>query len=429
VISWDGDTVSLPVRTGDKELTAWTFRCMNTTMKRLVTAVAAAGVFATVLTSCSTVGQPEAADEIAYGLPSVAVSTTATMVKLVAEQRLSPLSASRVYGYTLAAAHDAFTQADIENRDADAATAAALTGIAMFSSNDGAREEFNALALKYTPGGLTEAGRLVADRWIEQARDDNTAATAGGASPVNRTDEWGWVPTGLLRMTFVDPGWGQSKPIIAATATCDIDAPNLEAMRDELPMLFDNFDVGETADPRVFAFLAGNSTPTPPGQWMQMGMNLVRDAKLNDAAAMNLLAQLGVAAYDVSILIWREKAEHMIARPETMYDRLTGKQIQLARETPPHPSYPSGHSGFSGAAAGIISSNYPNNGLRLNLPEDLGVQAEVWTVANAHDALRQISDSRVIARFHFRADTVAGEALGDCVAKKVSEAFTTGASK
>jgi len=382
-----------------------------------------------LLTGCSTVGV-KSAEELTYNLPPIAVATTNSLMKLVVDQRLSPLSAARSYGYTLAAAHEAFTQSeDLTLRDADAATAAALTGIEMFAGNAGAKAEFEAMLFRYSKKGETNLGKMVAERWITRARADNSKETAGDSTYKARDDEWGWVPTGLLRMPFIDPAWSKNTPIVASTSTCDIPEPPLENMKSQLPSMFENFDVGSTAEPIVFTFLAGTGTPTPPGQWMSMGVNLVRDQKLDDVQAMDLLAKLGVVAYDVSILIWREKLEHSIARPETMWDRFTGEKIILARETPNHPAYPSGHSGFSGAGAEVVKENYANSGLRLELPEDLAAPAETWTFENADQARNLISQSRVIARFHFMADVTAGESLGKCAGEKVIEAFSKGELK
>ncbi len=388
--------------------------------------VAAVAVTLGLLAGCSSTGA-KPAQELTYNLPPVAVATTNSLVKLVSEQRLSPLSAARSYGYTLAAAREAFVNATDESaRDADAVTAAALTGIEMFAGNTGAQTEFKALLRRYSSDGATANGKKVADAWIARAKTDNSAETSGVADYPSRDDQWSWVPTGLLRMPFADPGWSKNKPIVATTASCDIPTPPLDQMQSQLPSMFEKFDVGSTAEPIVFAFLAGTGTPTPPGQWMQMGVNLVRDQKLDDAEAMDLLAKLGVVAYDVSILIWREKAEHAVARPETMWERTTGETIVLARETPNHPSYPSGHSGFSGAGASIVNEKHANSGLRLELPEDMAAPAETWTFKNADEARNLISQSRIISRFHFMADATAGESLGACAGQKIIEAFANG---
>jgi hypothetical protein len=98
-----------------------------------------------------------------------------------------------------------------------------------------------------------------------------------------------------------------------------------------------------------------------------------------------------------------------------MWRRWTGTETVLPRETPPHPSYPSGHSAFSGAAASVIRGIHGDTPLALTLQEEIGRPAETYTYPNLDAAVEDVNMSRVLAGFHYPHDTVMGTRLGTCI--------------
>jgi membrane-associated phospholipid phosphatase len=139
---------------------------------------------------------------------------------------------------------------------------------------------------------------------------------------------------------------------------------------------------------------------------------------------LKFLSAVSVAEFDAGIAVWREKAEHMVARPESLYERLSGKKILLPRETPAHPSYPSGHSGFSGAMVELVERYFGKDTLLiLNAPEDLAAPGAVVKFSTPAELLGRINQSRVDAGFHYPVDVEAGAELGRCVGGKVFDYF------
>ena len=65
---------------------------------------------------------------------------------------------------------------------------------------------------------------------------------------------------------------------------------------------------------------------------------------------------------------------------------------------PNHPSYPSAHSCFAGAAAGVLSCLFPRETAIYNAVAD------------------EVGEARIMAGIHFRSDIEVGEALGRQVA-------------
>jgi len=100
--------------------------------------------------------------------------------------------------------------------------------------------------------------------------------------------------------------------------------------------------------------------------------------------------------YDAFIACWDTKFTYWLARPVTM-----DPTLKTVFSTPPFPSYPSGHSTQSSAAAEVMAELFPD-------------RAAVYRKKGEEASL-----SRVWAGVHYRFDVTAGEALGVRVGEAV----------
>jgi membrane-associated phospholipid phosphatase len=124
----------------------------------------------------------------------------------------------------------------------------------------------------------------------------------------------------------------------------------------------------------------------------------------------------------VGIVGWFEKYRHSVARPETLWGLINASQAPvLPRETPNHPSYPSGHSMFGAAVSAAVLSELGDVALNDQLPADLYVPREQRSWPSVTAALAEAGQSRVNAGFHYPVDISAGEELGNCVAGRVTD--------
>ncbi|WP_051293463.1 vanadium-dependent haloperoxidase [Pseudoduganella violaceinigra] len=145
----------------------------------------------------------------------------------------------------------------------------------------------------------------------------------------------------------------------------------------------------------------GSGSVTPPGHWNQIGQDLVRQYKLDDAATAKLFAMLNVALADTFIAVWDTKYHYWTARPVSMAKTVLGVELKPAILTPPFPSYVSGHAAFSGASARILGAVFPQEASRL-------------------DALAlEAATSRMYGGIHYRHDNEDGLLLGRAVASIV----------
>ena len=136
----------------------------------------------------------------------------------------------------------------------------------------------------------------------------------------------------------------------------------------------------------------GAGSYTPPGHWHREAAKLARKNKLSEVCTARTLALVGTAVMDAGIACWEAKYFYMTPRPQQF-------GLKTSIGLPNFPSYTSGHSTFSQAAATVLGSIFPNEATRLN------------------DAAKQASDSRVFGLIHFRVDCEMGLVHG----KKIGE--------
>jgi hypothetical protein len=144
----------------------------------------------------------------------------------------------------------------------------------------------------------------------------------------------------------------------------------------------------------VYKWADGVSTPTPPGHWNYIAWPYVRDAKMTDVRAARVFALLNMAMHDAAVGCWDAKFLSFTPRPSQL-----DPSIRTVVGLPNFPSYTSGHSTFSAAAAHVLSYLFPAG-------------------ASYFDAQKEeAAISRLYAGIHYRSDIevgkVHGKAIGD----------------
>lgn len=163
----------------------------------------------------------------------------------------------------------------------------------------------------------------------------------------------------------------------------------------------------------------GPGTMTPAGHWFAIATQLIKTYKVSNVQAARILATLGAVEADAVIAAWNMKYFYWSIRPITAIWRLSadGTTLRTSSEcaatpslcpnrnvwfsiigTPGFPSYPSGHSTFSGGAGRVLTYFFPKAGESLNL------------LAN------QAAISRLYGGIHFNEDDDDGLILGRAVA-------------
>ena len=105
----------------------------------------------------------------------------------------------------------------------------------------------------------------------------------------------------------------------------------------------------------VYKWADGVSTPTPSGHWNAIAVPYITEAKFSDVRAARTFALINMSMHDAAVGCWEAKYYYFNPRP-TQLDPSIKTEIAL----PNFPSYVSGHSVFSGAAADVLSYLFPS---------------------------------------------------------------------
>ena len=165
----------------------------------------------------------------------------------------------------------------------------------------------------------------------------------------------------------LQPCWGQLRPmVITSLATCaapvhptfDTD-PSSEffAAAQEVYDVFNNLSDEQKT---IATYWADGpvATGTPAGHWIAIVGQFARNDLLSLAAAAEAYARAGIAVHDAFIQCWNEKYQYNLQRPVTfIQDHIDANWLPFI-ETPAFPSYTSGHSTQSGAAAFVMTDQF-----------------------------------------------------------------------
>lgn len=136
----------------------------------------------------------------------------------------------------------------------------------------------------------------------------------------------------------------------------------------------------------------GVGTYTPPGHWYRRAADACHEAKYSEVRMARTLALMGTAVMDAGIACWDTKFYYYFPRPQQF-------GLKTSIGLPNFPSYTSGHSTFSAAAAAVLSYVFPERAAEF--------EAEAVEVSN----------SRIYGLIHYRFDCEVGLTHGKAIAQ------------
>lgn len=251
-------------------------------------------------------------------------------------------------------------------------------------------------------------GRSVADAVIARARADGADAKWDGARPPMTKEHW--VPTPGQVAPPTSPLAGSWKTWVLTSGSQfrpppppAYGSPQFVAEAREVLEVSRNLTQQQKDIASFWA--AGQGTALPAGQWNQIALVYAQAAKLNTPRAARAFALLNVAEADAGVAVWDSKFTYWHPRPvNAIRDLGLDPEWKPLLGTPPFPGYVSGHSGYSGAAAEVLSYLFPS------AAADFQAKAEEAAI------------SRLYGGIHFHeSDNLAGLTLGRRVGASVVE--------
>ena len=341
--------------------------------------------------------------------PSAVTSWIDFELDTIAAQRVNPPRAARALAHVSAAMYMAALSGGSARDDAVAGAASRV--LVYLHPTEAARIDALADQLADTGSEAFLRGRLIGRLLVARAESDGADAVWTGTPP------WGddfWVPT--------PPGnvYPPLEPLAGTWRTWNLEtgsqfrpgpppaygSPQFRAEMNEVYTVSQRLTDEQR---RIADFWAdGAGTVTPPGHWNMIAADLVRAAGWTTLRSAWLSATLNTAQADAFIACWDAKYAYWSLRPITAIRRLRNPNWLSYIVTPPFPSYVSGHSTTSAAAATVLAGFFPARAAQL---EAMAEEAAV---------------SRLYGGIHYRSDNEVGLALGERVGRVALRAYHVG---
>lgn len=194
-------------------------------------------------------------------------------------------------------------------------------------------------------------------------------------------------PTGVRLWNMTDAELVAERPAMPPSTSSDQMRKDL----DEVKYYADNLTRERLA--MVHKWADGAGTYTPPGHWNDIAAEYVDRAGMSEVRAARAFALLNMSLHDAAVACWETKYFYYNPRPCQL-----NPTIKTATGLPNFPSFTSGHSTFSGAAAAVLSYLFPADA--------------AFFEAQAAEA----SVSRLYGGIHYRPDCEKGLAHGKRIA-------------
>ena len=159
---------------------------------------------------------------------------------------------------------------------------------------------------------------------------------------------------------------------------------------------------------------------SPPGRQVSIANQLIENENLNLDDALELYLKLGFSLNDAAVSTWADKYEYMVMRPNVFIHKFIDPAFQtnlykfIYWPNPTFPGYPSGHSCFASAAAGVFIDEFGNNTRFTDLSHDGRTEflGDARTFRTLSEMAEENAYSRIPLGVHIRMDCTEGLRLG-----------------
>ncbi len=273
----------------------------------------------------------------------------------------------------------------------------------------------------------------IASAILNWSKGDNYNATRG-ASRYTITDSAGrWVPTPPMYATALEPHWSSIRPFVMDSAsqfrpvpppTFDPRNKNsvyyralmevkqvVDSLTEEQKHIADFWDDNPFKMNVTGHVMFATKKFSPAGHWMNITGIAASKAGADFNTTVAVYAKVSIALFDAFISCWNEKYRSNYIRPETVINTLVDQDWRPYIQTPPFPSYTSGHSTISAAAAEVMTEYF---GDRLSFTDTSLLEFGIANreIKSFRDAAQEASISRLYGGIHYRFDLDEGNAAG-----------------
>jgi hypothetical protein len=247
-------------------------------------------------------------------------------------------------------------------------------------------------------------GKLVAAKFIARARGDRAGAAVANATIWAQQEadcvargEVPWISQESPKRPGMLPLFGKVKTFLfdslTMVTTVRPAAPPSTSSTQFKTELQEVYEISKNLSKEQLSiahfWADGVNTFTPPGHWNYIAATDFVQQNFSEARWARNMALLNMSLMDAAVACWDAKYTYYSPRPSQMDNR-----IKTVTGLPNFPSYISGHSTFSGAAAIILGYIIPSRSQAYN------------------DMAKEASNSRLYGAIHYRSDCERGLETG-----------------
>jgi hypothetical protein len=381
----------------------------------------------------------------------------------VLENNFPPMVASRVYAYANIAAYEVVAAGNKEYNS----LAGQIKHLASFAPTDTTNADFSYAALlafckvgealTFPAGSMQDyvnrldkiadsvgmsyktkqASEKLAGEYakyiIDWSKKDNYAQTRTAERYTVLNNVPGrWIPTPPMYATAVEPHWNKIRPMVMDSASqfkpvpppaYDVKNKNSifytslmevktigEKLTDEQKHIADFWDDNPFEMNVAGHVMFATKKFSPPGHWMNIVGIGAQTARADFNTTVAAYTHTAIALFDAFISCWDEKYRSNLVRPETEINKID-ENWRPHIQTPPFPSYTSGHATNSAAAAEVMTAWFGDN-LSFTDTSLLEFGIANREIKSFREAAKEAAMSRLYGGIHYRFDNENGAEAG-----------------
>ncbi|MEJ7912333.1 MAG: vanadium-dependent haloperoxidase [Chitinophagaceae bacterium] len=292
--------------------------------------------------------------------------------------------------------------------------------------------------------GTVAFSDTIAAAILKWSKGDSYAKTRSAEKFTVRQEDGRWIPTPPAYNQALEPFWCDIRPLVLDSAAQFLPppAPNfnmkdttaqycrelIEVKRTVENLTPDQKHMADFFDDNPFNLhvtghvMYATKKFSPPGHWMNIVGIAAGKSGADFAETVAAYTETSIALFDAFISSWKSKYVSNTVRPETVINKLLDPAWQPYIQTPPFPSYVSGHSVISAASAEIMTRHFGDNFAYTDTSElEFGIPNRSFK--SFRHAAEEASWSRLYGGIHFRSDleqgSIVGRKLGEHIINKL----------
>ncbi len=268
---------------------------------------------------------------------------------------------------------------------------------------------------------------------MKWSKKDNYAQTRSAEKYTVRDEDGRWVPTPPMYAQAVEPKWNSIRCLVMDSCSdfmpprppvFDIKNKNseyykylLEVKNTGDSLTDEQKHIAEFWDDNPFKLnvsghvMFATKKFSPAGHWMNIVGIAAREANADFGTTVAAYTETSIAIFDAFISCWDEKFRSNYIRPETAINKYLGEEWRPYIQTPPFPSYTSGHGTISAAAAESMTYWFGDK-LSFTDTSSLEFGIESRRINSFREAAKEAAMSRLYGGIHYRFDNEEGNKAG-----------------